>query len=322
MGDDKDPESQGPSLELPSLFGRRKKKASKAASTPVDEPADPTEPGSSVDVADDPVDDPTTEIADPPLVAAEPGPEPDPEPADPPPVADEPAEAPADEPTVVFEEPADPPLVAESDPADPPLVAEAPAPEPEPADPVEARGEPEVVTPAEPVPPLEPRVSEPAAADPEPDDRPAAPSVPVAERLRSTIPAMAANTAAIVVGALVGLLGCLATWIGLQGCEVVTGAQTCGGPGLLVLIAIVVAMILLGAALLRMLGVPEPGNLSFLGVGIMSVVALVFLVDYLYDAWMFAVIPVVTALAFSIAQWITTKYTDDGSDDRVSVDVR
>ena len=125
---------------------------------------------------------------------------------------------------------------------------------------------------------------------------------------------MAPEVAAAVVGAVVGLLGCIVTWVGLQGCEVVTGAQTCGGPGLLILVAIVVGQILVGAALLKMVGVPEAGNLSFLGVGIMVVITLMVLIDYLYEGWMFAAIPVVTALSFLVARWVTTKYADDSDD--------
>jgi len=117
------------------------------------------------------------------------------------------------------------------------------------------------------------------------------------------------------VGAAVGLLGCALTYVGLQGCEVVTGVSSCGGPGLLVLVVILVAMVLVGAVVLRWLRVPDAGNLSFLGVGMMTAIALLFLIDYLYDPWMFLVIPAVTAMTFGIAQWITTRYTEDIVDD-------
>ena len=60
-----------------------------------------------------------------------------------------------------------------------------------------------------------------------------------------------------------------------------TSTDSCGGPGLLVLVVIVVVMILAGAALLKAFGVGEAGNISFLGVGLMVVVVLLFLLDHL-----------------------------------------
>jgi hypothetical protein len=129
------------------------------------------------------------------------------------------------------------------------------------------------------------------------------------------------------VGAAIGLLGCLLTYGGLQGCEAATGTGSCGGPGLLVLVVILVVMVVAGAVALKRLGVPEAGNVSFLGVGVMTVIVLVFLIDYLYDPWMFLVVPVVTAAGFLLAQWVTTKYADDVLDDedddgRPHVDIR
>ena len=157
-----------------------------------------------------------------------------------------------------------------------------------------------------------------------PADASTATSKPTGGRRRAgpsnrTIPDVAASTAAFVVGAMVGLAGCLLTYVGLQGCELVTGTGSCGGPGLLILIVILVAMVLLGAAILRALRVPDPGNVSFLGVGMLTVVALVFLADYLYEPWMFVVVPAVTAVSYAIARWVTTLYAEDvlGDDDRM-----
>jgi ABC-type cobalamin transport system permease subunit len=82
-----------------------------------------------------------------------------------------------------------------------------------------------------------------------------------------------------------------------------------------VLIVILVAMIIVGAVLLRLFRVPEAGNLSFLGVAITSVVILVFLIKYLFSPWMFAVVPVLSAFAFALARWVTTRWTDDGDGD-------
>jgi hypothetical protein len=110
-------------------------------------------------------------------------------------------------------------------------------------------------------------------------------------------------------------MGCVLTWLGLRGCEVVTGTSSCGGPGLLVLVVILAVMVLAGTVVLRALRVPDPGSVSFLGVGIMTVIALLFLIDYLYDPWMFLVVPLVTALSFAVARWVTTLYADDLDND-------
>ena len=129
----------------------------------------------------------------------------------------------------------------------------------------------------------------------------------------------------MLVGALVGLAGCGLTFFGLEGCELATGTDSCGGPGLLVLAVIVVAMVLLGALVLRAVRVSEAASISFLGVGIMTVVALIFLARHLYDPWMFVVVPVVTALSFGVARWIATRYAEDvlaGDDGRPRFDVR
>ena len=52
-------------------------------------------------------------------------------------------------------------------------------------------------------------------------------------------------------------------------------------------------MVLLGAAAAaRLAASPDPGSTSFLAVGLLAVVALLFLVDVLFEWWMIIVIPV------------------------------
>lgn len=236
---EKDPQSEGPSLELPSLFGRRKKQKQPDEQPPADAAA--TE---------------RTQVIEEPPAVAEP----------------EPVAEPDTEPTQLIVEP--------------PRVQEPPAP------------------PAAPPP-------APAASTPAGSTRAASAPAPTKQRTAPTVPDLAGNIAAPLVGAVVGAIGCVLTFLGLKGCELVTGTDSCGGPGLLVLIAIVVAMVLFGTALLKLFSVADAGNVSFLGVSIMTVVALLFLIDYLYDPWMFVVIPVVTALTYAMARWITTRYVDD-----------
>ncbi len=253
----KEPEN-GPSLELPSLFGRRKRQA--AAETSGTDPRAEHEAGDTA-VEDRVVEDRVVEA--PPAAAA-------------PPAAPVSAPAPAPAPA--------------SDLADHTAVL------PPVAQPVSR--------------PVSQPVTEPAPT--------AAAEKPKRGRRAATtrtMPDVAASTAAFLVGAAVGLLGCVLTLGGLQGCELVTDTSSCGGPGLLVLVVILVVMVLAGTVALRALRVAEPGNVSLLGVGMMTVVALLFLADYLYDPWMFLVVPVVTAITFALARWVTTMYADDMDDD-------
>ena len=128
------------------------------------------------------------------------------------------------------------------------------------------------------------------------------------------LPAVSGMTAAIVTGALVGLLAVGLTWGVMRGCEALQGTSSCGDPGYLLLIAILVVAVVLGAVLLRAWGVPDPGSTSFLGVGLLAVVALLFLVDVLFDWWMVIAIPVVSVLTFVLSHWVTTAIVEPAKD--------
>jgi hypothetical protein len=189
-----------------------------------------------------------------------------------------------------------------------PLPPPAPEPEPEP-------------TPA----PLFAGEAAAPATRPHPTPAPAAPApaapAPVAtaperrakrprRKRELTLPAVGGLTAAVVTGVLVGVIAVGLTWSSLRLCEVVRGTSSCGGPGYLLLLAILIAMILLGAVLLRALGVPEAGSTSFLAVGLLAVVAMLFLVGVLFHWWMILVIPACSALTFAAAHWVTTTFVE------------
>lgn len=227
-----------PTLELPSFFRRRKRRAGEAPAAP--ESATPAAPPAERETA-----------APEPAPAAEPAPAPTREP----------------EPTSASE----------------PVAAPGPAPEPEP---VAAPG---------PVGRRAARASRRAA-------RPS--------RAPRTRPVLSPEVASLVVGALVGAVGTGLTWAALQGCEALRGTDSCGGPGLLVLVAILALMVIAGALLLKALRVAEPNATSFLGVGLMTVVVLVALMESLFSAWMFLAIPVLTALSYLAAQWVSTRFVD------------
>jgi hypothetical protein len=120
----------------------------------------------------------------------------------------------------------------------------------------------------------------------------------------------AAPVAAAITGVLVGLSGAGLTYASLRGCEAVRGTSSCGGPGLLLLVAILVLMVLLGGLLLTLLKVSDPRSTSFLAVGVTAVVVLVTLMEELFSPWMFLVVPVISAASFALAHWVTTRFVE------------
>jgi hypothetical protein len=189
-------------------------------------------------------------------------------------------------------------------------------PEDRPAEPVgpEPRAEPEPVVEPEPV--AEPETSVDTAAvatrtqspgevdDANDDVRPAT------RRRGLGLPRVPARAAAAVTGAVVGLLAVGLTWLGLQGCDLVRGTQSCGGIGLLMLLLILVAMVVLGALMLRAWRIPDATSTSVLAVGLVAVICLLFLVDALTSTWMLLVIPLVGAATYVLAHAVTAKFAE------------
>ena len=134
------------------------------------------------------------------------------------------------------------------------------------------------------------------------------------ERRQLALPAVGGMTAAVITGVLVGVITVGLTWASLNLCEVVKGTSSCGGPGFLLLVAIMVAMVLLGGVLLRAFGVPDPGSTSFLAVGLLAVVALLFLVDVLFNWWMIIVVPACAVATFALSHWVTTAFIEPAKD--------
>lgn len=240
---DEDDEKDRPSLELPSLGFRRKRREQAAAT-----------------------EEPVTARQETPVAEAQPAPPPEPTPA-------------------VEDAPQARPLYADEV---EPAAAEAPS---------------EVV---QPVPAAEVRpVPGPAAVE----DAPA----PRRKRLR-TPSSIGGTSAAIITGLLVGVITVGLTWGSLRLCELVKGTSSCGNPGFLLLVAIMVSMTLLGSLLLRVWGVPDPGSTSFLAVGLLAVMTLLFLVDVLFNWWMIIVVPLFAVLTFALSHWVTTSFVEPTHD--------
>lgn len=126
------------------------------------------------------------------------------------------------------------------------------------------------------------------------------------------LPAVPALQAALAVGALVGLLAVLLTFSSLKLCELVRGTDSCGGPGLLLLVATLVMLTYVGGWLLRGFGIDDPGSTSFLAVGLLAVLAMLFFLDVIYNWWMVIVIPLVAMATYALSWWVTTRFVDVG----------
>ncbi|HSE55799.1 MAG TPA: hypothetical protein VLB03_08695, partial [Nocardioidaceae bacterium] len=132
------------------------------------------------------------------------------------------------------------------------------------------------------------------------------------ERSGPSMPSVPGRIAAGLTGLLVGAAGGAATYGAMAGCEAVRGVSTCGGaPGFFILVAILVLMVLLGAAILKTFGVSDPGSTSFLAVGIVAVVVMLTLLDVIFSPWMFAVVPLLSAASYLLAHWVTTRFDDE-----------
>jgi len=113
--------------------------------------------------------------------------------------------------------------------------------------------------------------------------------------------------AAALTGVAVGALGVLLVWLAGVGCEAVRGTSSCGGgPGLLVLVAVLGLLAWAGSLLLHLFGVPGAGSTSVLAVGILAVLVMVFLLGSLEEWWTVVAVPVAAAAAYCSAWWVTT----------------
>jgi len=237
-------------------------------------------------------------------------PEPEPEAEllpEPPPEVDAEATAPADDEPPAVQPVSDPTWMFE-----PPAELEAePESEPEP--------EPETapsVLPAEAGTPLFADEVEDAAPAPPTDRRqrrprpPNQPKRPKVQLSAPNLPTVSGWVAAAITGVVIGLLLVGMTAGSLQGCEAVRGTSTCGGSGVVILIAIMAILIALGGFLLRLFRVPDPTSTSFLALGMVAVISLLFLLDILENWWMILVIPVISAAMYLLGYWVTTAFVE------------
>jgi hypothetical protein len=126
------------------------------------------------------------------------------------------------------------------------------------------------------------------------------------------VPPIPAHVAAMVAGAVAGLLTVLIGFLAAKGCDAVGGSDGCGGGlGLLALILILAIEVFIGAKLLQLWRITDPYSTSFLGVGLVAMVAMLVFLDSIDSAWMLLVIPVLTALAYLLSWWVTVRFVEE-----------
>ncbi len=153
----------------------------------------------------------------------------------------------------------------------------------------------------------EPRAEKPAKAPRQPKVR--------KERKPLKLPPLSAPIACAVTGVVVGLGMVALVFIASQGCSVVRDTSSCGGVGLLFLIVIVVLAVLFGAVLLKAWQIADPMNSSFLAVGLVAVIAMLFFLSYIDQWWMVIVIPAISAGTYVLAWWVTRTFIEDAVED-------
>ncbi|WP_329483624.1 hypothetical protein OG555_15705 [Kribbella sp. NBC_01484] len=107
-----------------------------------------------------------------------------------------------------------------------------------------------------------------------------------------------------VVGLLCGFATIALVWLSERSCERFRDTTNCGALGLPLLVLIVVVTIVLGGLALSRLAVPHPRLIAFLGVAFMLVLVLAFLTGNLDSPWTLAVVPVLTAITFLLANLV------------------
>lgn len=141
-------------------------------------------------------------------------------------------------------------------------------------------------------------------------DAPEPAAAPERVRRERTGPPLPGRVAAALAGLVAGAVIVGLTSASFELCSRIQGTNSCGGPGIFLLVAILVIAVVLGTVVLRVCRVPEPGSTSFLAVGLTSVIALLFLIDLLFEWWMVIVIPLVSIATFVLSHWVTATFVE------------
>ncbi|GAA3105043.1 peptidoglycan/LPS O-acetylase OafA/YrhL [Kribbella aluminosa] len=121
---------------------------------------------------------------------------------------------------------------------------------------------------------------------------------------RYDAPPLPAALILAVVGLLCGFATIAGVWLSERGCERFRDTTNCGALGLPLLVLIVVVTMALGGLALSRLAMPHPRLIPFLGVAFMVALVVAFLTGHLDSPWILAVVPVLTAITFLLANLV------------------
>lgn len=137
------------------------------------------------------------------------------------------------------------------------------------------------------------------------------------ERLVAKLPAIKPAYAAMVTGLVCGLITVLLAKGASAGCETIRDVNSCGGAlELLSLVAILAIEVLVGANLLKAWKIADPFSTSFLGVGLVAMVSMLFFMDVIVSSRMLVVIPLITAVSFLVSWWVTVRFVEEPADEQ------
>ncbi len=137
-----------------------------------------------------------------------------------------------------------------------------------------------------------------------------------AEVLVAKLPSIKPAYAAMLTGVIAGVISVLLAKGASAGCEAVRDDDSCaGGLGLVALVAILGIEVLIGANLLKAWKVADPFSTSFLGVGLVAMVSMLFFLQVLDSPRMLVVIPLITAVSFLISWWVTVRFVEEPDDE-------
>ncbi len=150
-----------------------------------------------------------------------------------------------------------------------------------------------------------------ATETPVDDEAPAVRPARSLSDLKFSLPAVDGRVAAAITGLIVGLLAVGLTAGGMEGCEAVRGTSSCGGSGIGILVLIMAVLVLVGSALLAAWKVTDPTSTSFLAVGLLAVIAMLFLIEVIFERSMIVVIPLVSVATYLLSHFVTTRFIDE-----------
>ena len=121
------------------------------------------------------------------------------------------------------------------------------------------------------------------------------------------LPPIAGQLAAAITGTVVGLVGVGLVVLSERGCQAVRGASSCGSAGLFLILAVAALMVVLGALALSAWRQDAALSTSFMGVGLLAVLVMLFLLPVVFRWFMVLVMPVLGAGTFTLSWWVSNR---------------